>query len=63
MLFLKKKEFSSCSSREICKFQKNEDKMRTLTPFLYSYRIGSVHCGLIGMDSIGLNDGGCYGLE
>ena len=35
----------------------------TICAFLYSYKIGSVHCSLTGADSIGVNDGGCYGFE
>ena len=38
-------------------------KLQRSTPFLYSYKIGSVHCVFTGQNSIGVNDGGCYGLE
>ena len=36
-------------------------KLQRSTPFLFSYKIGSVHCGFTGLNSIGVNDGGCYG--
>ena len=36
-------------------------KPQRSTPFLYPYKFGKAHCCFAGVDSIGVNNGGCYG--